>query len=327
VNFDDPRLLDFLAPQMQAHGGNVEIDDGLWSLFAVEATDLEGNAIARSLLEGAPFPHQIGPSADDYWMLYYVDTASRAEAIHWLDDLRRRLAGEIRLATPAERELVRELTGSNMPHRVAQRLAESHGKGELSAGAIRDPAVVRALLDRLHAREPLYFSAFQILLCNHLIDMVVLFQQLIAEDVSLENEIVKSSLSRDPFLQTRQAAATEIRNFLIRFHIINPLDQLKATAIDNPYATYLEIVRSGDRITAPIDGTTVTVLRSAFINAIHSIRKILYRGEAFETLDTQAPWMNEEIAYSFRFIKQRADSRRDLSPMDVLFMLERSVEV
>ena len=57
-----------------------------------------------------------------------------------------------------------------------------------------------------------------------------------------------------------------------------------------------------------------------------STRRNLYRGDEFKSIDTQVPWMREEIAYSFRFIKQRLDSRRDLGTMDGLYMLERAVE-
>jgi hypothetical protein len=142
----------------------------------------------------------------------------------------------------------------------------------------------------------------------------------------LTNEIVKGGLSRDPFLQSRQDATTEIRNVLIRFQVISPFDQQKSLAISNPYAVYLEIVSHGDELTASIDGNNITVPRRNFLNAIHLIRRNLYRGEQFSSFDTQSPWMNKDIAYSFRFIKQRLDSRRDLAAMDALYMLERAVE-
>ena len=150
---------------------------------------------------------------------------------------------------------------------------------------------------------------------------------MIPEDVRLKNDIVKGGLSRDPFLQSRQDSAAEIRNLLMRFFVINPLDQQKNFAITNPYAAYLEILSAGDQLSAPIDGTTVTVPRGLFITTIREIRRNLYRGEDFSTFDTQASWMTKEIAYPFRFIKQQLDSRRDLIPMDGLYMLERAVDV
>lgn len=325
MSSSDQKLREFVTHQSREFGGRVEVDTGFWTLFAVDATNEETNALAQSLLANATFAYDSGLTEDDKWMLYYVDTANRAEAMYWLDDLGRMVDGEPRPASPAQRELIAEVAGSNMPHRVAQRLAEMHGRAELSPGIFHAPPVVRALLDRLHGREPLFFSAFQTLLTNHLIDMVVLLRQLIAEDVALQNEIVTGSLSRDPFLQSRQAAAAEIRNFLIRFHVINSLDQQKNTAIDNPYAAHLEIVRNGDEISALIDGNTFTLPRESFLRAVRVIRRNTYKGEQFNRLDTQAPWMNDEIAYSVRFIKQRLDIRRDLAPLDALYMLDRSV--
>lgn len=326
MDFDDQILKEFLEPQIRDYGANVEIDDGLWTLFAVPATDALANAIARSLLESAKFVHHAGASADDCWTLYYVDTANRLPAIHWLEDLNKVLAGEIRPIAPAHRALVQELVGSAKPHRIAQELADLHTRGEIVAGIVGEPPVVRSLLDRMHQTEPLFFSALLTLFTHHLIDMLVLHRQLLPEDIALKNEIVKAGLSRDPFLQSRQDAATEIRNILLRFQLINPIDQQKNVTIANPYSVYLEVVVAGDNVNVPIDGTAIGVPRQRFLNALHSIRRNLYRGEEFSSFDTQAPWMNKEIAYPFRFIKQRLDSRRDLAVMDALYMLERAVE-
>jgi hypothetical protein len=325
MDFDDHILKDFLEPQIREHGGNVEIDEGLWGLFAVPAHDALANAIARSLLSDAKFAHDSGLSADDQWTLYYVNTANRWAAVHWLDDLTKILAGEIRPVSPAQKALIHDIVASDKPHRAAQQLGELHTRGEVGAGLIRDPAAIRSLLDRLHQREPLFFTAFLTLLTHHLIDLVVLLRQMIPEDVDLENEIVKGGLSRDPFLQSRQDAAAEIRNVLLGFHLINAIDQQKNTAITNPYAAHLDVVADAAQITAPIDGTPVTVPRQNFLKAIHAIRRNLYRGETFSSFDTQSPWMNNEIAHAFRFIKQRIDSNRDLAAMDALYMLERAV--
>ena len=326
MEIDDQTLLRFLEPQLRDHGGKTEIDSGLWALFALAADDADANALARSLLADAPFAHDAGTSADDRWMLYYVDTASRAEAVQWLESLVKLTAGEIRPPSPAQRALARDLSASDKPHRLAQQLAELHTRGEISAGFIREPAVVRALLDRLHQHEPLFFAAFLTLLTHHLIDLVVLLRQLITEDVAVLNEIVKAGLSRDPFLQTRQDAAAEIRAALLRFQVINPIDQQKNTAVANPYAVYLEIVGEGDHIKAPLEGLVVTAPRANFLRAIRAFRRSLSRGEAFSSFDTQAPWLSEEIAQPCRFIKQRVDSHRELTPPDALFMLERAVE-
>jgi hypothetical protein len=326
MEIDPQLLLRFLEPQIRDYGGNVEIDDGLWTLFAVEATDDEANSLARAVLSDVPFAHQVGASEDDRWTLYYVDAANRWPAVHWLDDLHKTAAGEVRPLATAQEALVREIISSDKPHRVAQQLAEMHTRGEVSAGIFRDPTTVRSLLDRLHQREPLFFSAFLTLLTHHLIDMVVLLRQMIPEDVTLKNEIVKSGLSRDPFLQSRQDAAAEIRNLLLRFQVINPIDQQKNIAITNPYAVYLEVVGNSDDIAAPIDGTVVNIPRRNFLNAIHAIRRNLYRGEPFSSFNTQVPWMTDEIAYPFRFIKQCVESHGELTPIDTLYMLERAVE-
>lgn len=325
MNQEDRLLLEFLEPQLQAYGGKVEIEPGAWALFAVAASDVQANTIARNLLDEAGFPYETGESEDDQWVLYFVDQEHRATAIHWLDDSHKILTGQVRPPQAAHLALVDELIGSTMPHRVAQRIGELHNQSEVSAGFINDPTTVRALLDRLHNREPLFFAAIQTLLAHNLIDIVILLRQLIDEDVGLENELVKASLSKDPFLQSRQDAAVNIRNLLIRFHVINPMDQQKNTAIKNPYAEYMEVAHSAEEILASIDGTVVKLPRDKFINAIRTIRRNLYRGDKFEELNTQVPWMNDDIAYSFRFIRQRLDARREVSILDGLFMLERAV--
>ena len=323
---DDPRLPEFLEAQMHACGANVELESGLWLVFAVEAGDASLNELTRTLLAGAGFAYDLGQSDDDQWMLYYVDTPNRPAALHWLEDLHRQLGGGIRPVAPTQRALIRDIVASPMPHRLAQRLAEQHTRNELPAGAVADPTIVRALLDRLHQREPLFYNAFQLLLTHHLFDLVVLLQKMIPEDIELQNELVKGGISRDPFLQTRQDAAAEIRRILTQFHLINPLDQQRTTAIRNPYAAFMEIARNGDKILATIDGNIVPVPQHSFVNAIHSTRRNIYRGATFGALDTQAPWVTDEIAYPFRFMKQRLEAKKQLSTLDGLFMLERAME-
>jgi hypothetical protein len=327
MDLDHPHLPGFLSAQLRDHGGQAELDAGLWTLFAVPAADPEANALAQSLLRTAPFAHDSGQTEDDQWTLYYVDTANRPLALAWLDDTIKLVAGEIRPVAPAHHALVTELITSAKPHRLAQDLAARHTRGELSAGLIHPPAEVRALLDRLHQCEPLFFAGFLTLLLHHLIDMLVLHQQILAEDIALKNELVLGGLSGDPFLQSRQDAAAEIRHILLRFQIINPIDQQKNTAVKNPYAVFLEVVYFNDEVIAPIDGLTVAVPRADFLNALHTIRRNLARGDSFHSFDTQAPWMNQSIAYPFRFIKQRVDSHPELAVLDTLYMLERAVSV
>ena len=324
MDIDSQTLLRFLEPQIRDHGANVEIDSGLWALFAVEASDEITNAFARTVLRDATFAHDSGLSADDRWTLYYVDTAHRADAIHWLEDLRRRATGEIRAASPAQRTLIAGLITSPTPHRSAQQLAEWVDHGEISAGAVCAPAVVRSCLDRLHQREPLFYAAFHLLLSRHLIDLIVLLRQLIREDIELNNELVRGALSRDPFQQSLQDSAVGIRGILTRFQVINPLDQQRNTAIDNPYAVYLDVTRVADQLRLPLDGVSVAAPHADFVTAIRSIRHRLYRGEPFNRFDTQSPWMNESIAHPFRFIKQRLDSHPELPPLVALYMLERA---
>src|SRR4051812_20259739 len=164
LNAEDQTLLKFLDAQLREHGAAVEIDSGLWLLFAIDSADESANVLAQSLLAGVTFAHDSGTSEDDRWVLYYVDTANRAEAMHWLSDLLKVTTGEIRPVSPGHRALIHDIIGSTMPHRLAQKLAEQHVAGEFAAGLIIEAPVVRALLDRLHQREPLFYSAFQTLL-------------------------------------------------------------------------------------------------------------------------------------------------------------------
>lgn len=326
MNLDTPGLSAFVEGQLHAWGGKLEVDAGLWALFGVNAVDAEANAFASQLLTGVDFAHNSGHTEDDRWTLYYVDTANRPAAMHWLEDLHRQLRGEARLPSPEQRKLIKELVESSFPHRLAQTLCGQHAQGELGPGSGREPSVVRGLLDRLHQHEPLFYAAFHQLLRHHLIDMVVLLQQLIPEDVALVNEVMSGALSRDPFLQSRQTTAAEIRRILIEFCVINSLDQQKNSTGQNPYAAYMEIIGRGDEVILPLDGMNIPTTRHHFLEAIHSIRRNLYLGGQFERFDTQVPWMHSDIAHAFRFIKLRLEMHRDLTPLDGLYMLERAVE-
>jgi hypothetical protein len=148
----------------------------------------------------------------------------------------------------------------------------------------------------------------------------------IPEDIALKNELVKGGISRDPFAQSRQEAVAEIRQILSRHQIINPLDQQRNTAITNPYAVRMDVLAAGEEVALALDGTTVTVPRADYLRAIRLTRRNVYRGEPFESFDTQSPWVTREIAYPFRFLKQRVASHRELAVLDTLYMLERAVE-
>ena len=325
MDLDTPGLAEFIAQQTSEFGGKVEIDAGLWAVFGVNVRDLDGRELVRGLLEEAPFTAAEGTSEDEAWLLYYVETPGRAVAVEWLEDWQKRLAGEVREATLAQREQMGELVESTMPHRVAQKLAEEHAAGRLSAGCVRAPDRVRALLDRLHLREPLFYAAFQTLLANHLIDLVVLLDRMIPEDVDLANEAVRGAVSRDPFVQTKQAAAVEIRRLLVDYHLINSLDQQKNTAVRNPYAAHFDLQRNEAETILPLDGVQVTVPAESLVKAIRSTRRNVYNGGEIERFDTQAPWMRPEIAHPFRFLKRQLEIHRELSTLDGLYMIERAV--
>ena len=230
------------------------MEPNVWALLVVANGDGEETAIARDILATAPFVYEMRESEDDAWSVYCVDGAHRAAAVFWLNDTHRRLSGQVRNLAPSYLSLLDEILESPMPHRIAKNLADLHASGEIVAGAIRRPDIVRSLLDRLHVREPLYFSALQILLDHQLIDLVVLNQKLEKEDVELGNDLTRGSVSKDPFFQARQTAASQIRNHLIRYHMINPIDQQEGAATNNPYAYVTEIRFRGDEVVLHIDG-------------------------------------------------------------------------
>lgn len=326
MNVEPPGVAAFLERQARDFGGNLEVGPGAWAVFGIEAGDASAQQLVTKLLADAPFVYEVGHAEDDRWVLYYVDAAHRRAALHWIDDEGRKLRGEVRLPAPGQKQLVDELPESPVPHRLAQRLVDEHDAGRLGAGTFRTPKQVRALLDRLHGREPLFYSAFHQLLRHHLVDMLELLRQMIPEDIALLNESMMGAISRDPFVQSRQDAAAEIRRILIEFFVINSLDQQKAAANTNPYAVYMDVLRQGDEIMLPLDGQTAATTPARFVSAIRSTRREIHLGGEFEKFDTQVPWMSDDIALPFRFIKQRLASHRDLAPLDGLYMLERAVE-
>lgn len=321
----EPQLLDFLRGQLQEYGGNVAVEEGLWALFAVAPDDPEGHSLAQAVLKNAPFEHHAG-EANGAWTAYYVTTENRAKGVYWLEDAQRILSGRFRTPAPAQQASIKELLTSAAPHRLARALADVRAKGELTAGVIRDPALVRSLLDRLHAQEPLYFSAFQLLLEHHLVDMLALYQKLMDEDIRLGNEVLQGAVSADPFLQNRQTAASHIRQQLLKFKIISPMDQQRNTSTTNPYIAFTETRLDGEDILVRVDGIDKKFSRADFVGAIHLLRKHMYRGERIENLSTQTPWVTEITAQPLRFIKQQSEARRDVTALDWLYMLERAVD-
>ena len=325
--FSDEAIIQFLTPQVRYHAGQSEMEGGLWPIFVVAMNDVRGNAIARKLLAGAGVAHEFGESADDRWMLYYVTKEKLPDALFWLEDLSRFVAGELRPVHSIHQQLIDEVCESPAPHRAARRLAEAHERSEVSAGLISKPATVRTFLDRLHWAEPLYFSAFQMLLSHHLFDLLVLQRRLIAEDLALKNDILRDARSPDPFLQIRQDAAREIHGSLLRYEVIRSNVPWKNGELANPYANYMQLVVEGDLIVVSMEGETTRLVRADYLRAIRMTRRKLYAGEAFSSFSTQDDWITGEMAEPFHFLRQRIDSRSELSTMDSLYMLERAVEI
>jgi len=197
-----------------------------------------------------------------------------------------------------------------MPHRFAKNLADLHAKGEIAAGAIRRPDVVRSLLDRLHVREPLYVSAFLILLDHQLIDLVVLNKKLEKEDVEAGKRPhagIRVQGSVLPGAPDRPLADQESPDPL---HMINPIDQQKGSATTNPYIYLTEIRLKGDEVVLHVEGIERTLGRSEFLGALRRIRKNVYRGSRLEDVNTDTPWMTEATGYPLRFIRQQMSSTR-----------------
>ncbi|MCX6934380.1 MAG: hypothetical protein NTZ29_17120 [Verrucomicrobia bacterium] len=325
--FADEDIVQFLTPQVRYHAGQAEMEGGLWPIFVVAMNDARGNAIARELLAGADIAHEFGESADDCWMLYYVTTERLPAAIFWLEDLSRFVAGELRPIHPIHQRMIDEVCESPAPHRAARRLAEAHKRNEVSAGLISKPATVRTFLDRLHWAEPLYFSAFQMLLSHHLFDLLVLQRRLIAEDLALKNDILRDARSPDPFLQIRQDAAREIHGSLLRYEVIKSNVPWKNGELTNPYANFMQLVIEGYLIVVLMEGEATRLVRADYLRAIRMTRRKLYAGEAFSSFITRSDLITGEMAAPFRFIRQRIESRSELSTMDSLYMLERAVEI
>ncbi|HEY1794321.1 MAG TPA: hypothetical protein VGG34_15510 [Opitutaceae bacterium] len=323
---DDQKAAAFLSRQSEQYGGNLQLEPNVWALLVVAHGDPEETAIVRDILASATFAHEVRESEDGALGVYCVDGANRSAASFWLDDTYRAHSGRIRGLAPSHASLVDEILKSPMPHRFANNLVDLHAKGEVAAGAIRQPSTVRSLLDRLHLREPLYISAFLALLDHHLFDLVVLNRKLEKEDVELGNDLTRGSVSKDPFFQSRQTTASQIRNHLVRCHMINPIDQQKGAATHNPYAYLTDVRLKGNEVILRVDGIDQAIGTSEFLGALRKIRKNVNRGARLEEVDTHTPWMTDEIGYPLRFIRGQISSNPAISALDMLYMIERAVD-
>lgn len=322
---DSPATANFVHKQRADYGGNWEISDGLWAVFAVKNDDLAGRQIAEELLADAPFPCATGESEDSAWVLYYVDQQHRFAAVGWLEQLHCSLNGAVKPPPVETDELVTELMESEMPHRTATKLATWHEQGRLSAGVLQDRATVRALLDRLHNREALYFNAFHTLLENHLFDLVRLHERLIDEDVQLLNHLTQGSLSQDPFDNNRQTTAAKIRQLLIQFGLISPLDQQKNRELGNPYGLMTDVEVTADEVEFRLDGSDRTARKTDFGEAVRALRRVISLGENVAGASTRSPWTANDTGYPIRAIKQRIAARPEIDPLDWLYFFERSL--
>lgn len=320
------KLRIMLDEQRAEYGGNEEIAPGCWAVFAVEKANESHRLVIDALLRSAPFPFQTGESEDSAWVLHYVDADHRPPARHWIDDLVRVLDGRIRSPGPEDRERIKALLASPMPHRIARELADRAATGEVPPGAINDQATVRAMLDRSHGQEPTFLAAILIVLEAHLIDLKTLFDSLNHGDIDLSNTLTKGDLSSDPFILSRQESASGIRDFLIQNKILNPLDQQKHTLEKNPYAALTEMRREGRDFILRVDGRDHNSMGSHVIETIQKVRRQIYRGISLREIGTNAPWVTDEKAFPLRFIVERGGARREIPPLLWLYMLERAMD-
>jgi hypothetical protein len=319
-------LLKFIEQQIEDIDASTEIAPGYWALFAHPIDEEEPQVLCDALLDSAPFPFETGTSGDDVWRIYYVATPAKATARHWLNDTRNILSGRHRDPSPIQNDAINSLLESPMAHRIARQLATQFEAGAFPLGGIRDARLVRSLLDRIHVREPLFLAALHTLMQHHLIDLLVLHQQLIAEDMDVMNDLTKGSVSQDPFFQSRQESVSGIRDLLIQGKIINPLDQQKHSDVKNTYASIVDLRLKENDVLLRIDGIDQEIDRTEFINSIRDIRSRCYLGELISGMGTNAPWVNAANAYPLRFVQQRIIARPDTSALHWLYMLERAAQ-
>ncbi len=320
-------LRDFIAEQAENFGADMEIAPGLWALLAVPQADPDADFIARSVLESAPFSWRTGPSADDAWTIYYVDHSTRPAARHWLDHLHRWLNGEPCLPSPQHLAELHTLLDSPMPHRVARGLVEAADRGELPPAVLRDRALIRALLDRMHRQEPTFLAAVLLLVEHHLIDLLELYRSLATDDLEIINELTQGNLSQDPFLLNRQTAAANLRRHLIEARILNPLDQRKHTDASNPYTQLTRLRRQPDgSLLVRVDGIDQELDPVTFRESLAKVRQRTNRGIDCLAPDSRAPWATDERAYHLRFIRQLAVQYPQRRTADILHMIDRALE-
>lgn len=320
----EKRLLEFIEQQRDDIDAESEIAPGYWALFAHPTEQEEPKVLCDALLEQAPFPFETGLSGDENWRIYYIATPAKTTARHWLNDTHNILSGRAREPSPIQVDALNSLLESSMAHRIARQLATQFEAGAFPLGGVRAPQLIRSLLDRIHVREPLFLAALHTLMEHHLIDLMVLNQQLIEEDLHVLNDLTKGSVSQDPFFQSRQVSVSGIRDLMIQGKIINPLDQQKHSDVKNPYASIVDLRAQGDDVLLRIDGIDQAINRADFIKSIRDIRSRCYLGETVSDMGTNAPWVTESNAYSLRFVQQRVIARPETTPLHWLYMLERA---
>lgn len=320
----EKHLLKFVEQQIEDIDAESEIAPGYWALFAHPIDEEEPKVLCDALLDSAPFPFETGTSGDGVWRIYYVATPAKATAQHWLNDTRNLLSGRLRDPSPIQSDALNSLLESPMAHRIARQLATQFEAGAFPVGGIRDARLIRSLLDRIHVREPLFLAALHTLMQHHLIDLLILNQQLIPEDMEVLNDLTKGSVSQDPFFKSRQESVSGIRELLIQGKIINPLDQQKHSDVKNTYASIVDLRRQNDIVLLRIDGIDQEINRPEFINSIRDIRSRCYLGESIADMGTNAPWVTASNAYSLRFVQQRILARPETSALHWLYMLERA---
>lgn len=320
------RLRALLDQQVVDIDTDSEIAPGYWAVLAHATADEESKVLVEALLETAPFPHHCGPSSDDAWQIHYVATADKPTACHWLADTKNVLHGRVRDPSPAQKAVLLELVESTMPHRIARQITTDFSAGAFPLGGIRTPPLVRSLLDRIHAREPLFLAALHQLMDHHLIDLLVLKQQVIEEDIEICNELTKGAVSHDPFFKSRQESVAAIRELLIAAKIINPLDQRLHSAVRNPYAALVPLRLRAESVFLRVDGLEQELPRDTFIAAIRVLRSRCYLGDTLEDMDTRAPWLAATDAYPLRYVRQQLAAQPATSALHWLYLLERAME-
>ena len=324
----EAHLRSFLVEQREDFGATMEIAPGRWALIAVQRGDHDNDFLARAVLESATFPLTEGSSDDDNWTIFHVDTPTQTIARHWLDTAIAWLTGEAISPSPQDVARLNELLTASMPHRIGRSLVEDAERGALPPAVLRDPTLVQALIDRMHRQEPTFLAAILLMVEHHLIDLLVLYRTLTNEDLNILNDLTQGNVSQDPFLLNRQSAAASLRQQLIAAKILNPLDQRKHVEASNPYSQITRLRRQSDGTALlRIDGIDQRADPAEMRESITKIRQRDNRGIDSLAPESRAPWATEERAYHLRFIRQLAAENPRLRTADLLYMVERALEV